>query len=565
MAPFGGGVALSSITYFILIKGANGTSFIPPENVTLITEHSSLIIGYIFLASAAILQIMLFLKINIFKPIVLTGTFALAMAFAANDLVNFIGVPMAGYHAYLSAVATDSPLTVTMSALTKKAPAESYYLLLSGSIMVVTLWISKKARSVSSTEIRLAQQHEGEEENDSLMISRIIVRMSLNFSKIITKIVPNFIAGLIKKRMDTSQYKVETDTEHRPSFDLLRASANIMVASALISYATSHQLPLSTTYVTFMVAMGTSFADKAWSRESAVYRISGVITVITGWFVTAMSAFTLGFVMSAIIFYGKAPAFISALIIAIFIVLRNHRKHSEELGYRERELVFNLKKITDVNNSISITFGHIGILIREIRESLDIALKALYTHNGYILNRERNKTKRIQRWANITIANVFKCMRLLQKSDISLSYNYGQTIRRVQRLSDGYRDIVNRCHIHVSNYHKMLLDVQIKELGKVMGILNDILLNAEGALCNKDMLKYKTVVKKDAELKELAEKLNQNQIERIRNGLSKTRHSILFYSIVGNALLLSKQNLKLMEILYDTFVSVEKSADAEMN
>ncbi|RMF92332.1 MAG: inorganic phosphate transporter [Candidatus Schekmanbacteria bacterium] len=560
-----GGVAMASITYFILIKGAKGASFITPETVEKIKDNSSLILFSIFLVSAVILQLLIIFKINIFKPIVLIGTFALAMAFAANDLVNFIGVPMAGYHSYRSAISTPNPLTSTMEALEQKVPAETAFLLIAGLIMVATLWISKKARTVSSTEISLAQQYEGEEKYESAIISRIIVRMALNFFNFIKKISPLALQEWFRKRLDTTKYKVDTDAEHRPSFDLLRASVNLMVASALISYATSHQLPLSTTYVTFMVAMGTSFADQAWGRESAVYRVSGVITVITGWFFTAMSAFILSFAVASVLFYGGAIGFIVIAVADGLIILKNHRRHSEEWEYKEKELVFNLKKITDVESSISITFEHIGLLIHEIRISLDETLKALYVHNEYILNRERRKTKKIQRWSNITIANIFKCMRLLQKSDAARSYNYGQTIRRIQRLSDGYRDIVLRCYNHVADHHKMLLDVQINELKEVMIIFNEIMLHAENALCSKDMSQYENVVKKDKELKELAEKLNQNQIERIRNGKSKTRHSILFYSIVGNALMLSKQNLKLMEILSDTFGTLEESIEIRVN
>ncbi len=560
-----GGIALSSITYFILIKGAKGASFISPETISWIKGNTFTILISIFFVSAAFLQLLLFMKVNIFKPIVLMGTFALAMAFAANDLVNFIGVPMAGYHAYISAMATDSPLTVSMSALEQKVPTETYFLLVAGAIMILTLWISKKARTVSSTEISLAQQYEGEEKYESAFISRVIVRAVLNSGKLIRTISPAFLYNWINKRFDTTKYKVEADAEKRPSFDLLRASVNLMVASGLISYATSHKLPLSTTYVTFMVAMGSSFADKAWGRDSAVYRITGVVTVITGWFFTAMSAFSLCFVVSVIIFYGKTAGFLALLAAGGFVIVKNHRRHSEELDFKKRELVFNLKKITDVESSISMTFEHMGILIHEIRESLKTTLNALNYHNNYILSREREKTKRIQRWANITIANVFKCMRLLQKSDIELSYNYGQTIRRIQRISDGYRDIVQRCYNHVENHHKMLLEVQMEELKEVGEIFYEILQNTETALCNKDLSKFKCISEKDNELKEIVEKLNQNQVERVRNGESKTRHSILFYSIVGNLLMLSKQNLKLMEILSYTFGNVEQQPKGRTN
>ena len=267
-----GGIALASITYFILVKGAKGASFIPLETAEWMKLNVGLLMVIIFLVSAVILQILLFLKVNILKPIILIGTFALAMAFAANDLVNFIGVPMAGYHAYNAATASVSPLTVSMAALADKVPTETYFLLFAGLIMVVTLWFSKKARTVTETELRLGQQDEGDERFQSSFLSRFIVRSFRGFFNGFNKIVPAPLRSWAGRRLDTQSYKSKPDGEKQPSFDLLRASVNLMVASAVISYAVSYLKKISTTYVTFMVAMGTSFADQAWGRESAEAR-----------------------------------------------------------------------------------------------------------------------------------------------------------------------------------------------------------------------------------------------------------------------------------------------------
>ena len=560
-----GGIALASITYFILVKGAKGASFITPENAKWINSHAFTLLVYIFAASAIIMQILIFCKINILKPIVLIGTFAIAMSFAANDLVNFIGVPMAGLHSYEAAMGTNSPLSVTMEALSGKVRAETYLLLIAGLIMVITLWFSRKARTVSETEITLAQQEEGTERFESFFLARIIVRMVIGFFTNVKRLVPMPIQKIVTRRLDTSNYQATVDKENRPSFDLIRASVNLMVASAIISYATSYKLPLSTTYITFMVAMGTSFADQAWGRESAVYRVSGVLAVIGGWFFTAFMAFTVSCLLAVLIFYAQAYAIFGLPLLVGFIVWRTHHKHKERVKRNEDRHVFNLKKIQDAPKAITETFKHMAHLLKEIRESLDRTMEALFAQNEYGLRQERKAVKKTQFWVNIIIANVFKAMRLLQKDDAHISPKYAQATRRLQKLSDGHRDIVLRAHIHVSNHHKGLLDVQIKELKQVKEGLLNILLEVENRFNQKRALDYEAVIKKDKELRALSKKFNQSQIERITDETSKTRLTILFYTIVGNAMMLSKQNLKLLEIFEESFGKVAKDEEFDLD
>ena len=560
-----GGIAFAFITYFIIVKGAKDALFINSETADWIKENTFQILFYIFAVSAVLLQILLIFKVNILKLIVLVGTFALAMAFAANDLVNFIGVPVAGFQAYEIAQATDSPLTAMMGAMGEKVPTQSFMLLMAGLIMVATLWFSKKARTVTETEISLGQQLNEEERFESIFFSRAIVGMAIRFWTFTQMFIPSSVALWVGRRFDISQYKADTDSEQRPSFDLLRASVNIMVASAVISYATSQKLPLSTTYVTFMVAMGTSLSDLAWGRESAVYRIAGVFIVIGGWFVTAFFAFTISGVIATIIFFAKGWGIVGLIGVTAYVFWKNNHTHKERAKQKDAEAVFNLKKIVDVTDSIAITFEHMAVLLCEIHVSLNAALTALYNQNEYVLKRELNKTAKIQKWVNTIIANVFKCMRLLLREDAELYLKYAQTVRRLQKISDGYRDIVLRSYSHVSNHHKGLLDVQKEELQSVGQILSKMLLDVETALSTKDTIKYKDVRVRDNELRKIAERLNNQQIERIRNGESKTRLSILFYAIVGNAMMLSKQNLKLIEIFADTFGELETKVEFDMN
>jgi len=368
-----GGIAMAIITFFILVKGSKGASFMTPEAVHWIKSNSLLILFSIFIISAIIFQILMsFFRINILRPIVLVGTFALAMAFAANDLVNFIGVPLAGLNAYKTAIASSDPLNITMVALSKKVQSQTLLLLIAGAIMVITLWLSRKARTVTETEISLGQQEEGTELFESIWLSRSIVSMAHSFIESIKSFIPHHIRKHIARRTDPDIYRSAMIRDNPPSFDLVRASVNLMVASAVVSFATSMKLPLSTTYVTFMVAMGTSFADQAWDMESAVYRVTGVLTVIGGWFMTALIAFVTSFLFANVIHYLKVPGVLLLMLFAGVMIWKNHRTHKVRVKEKEERNIFNLKKISDAHMAVSNTFEHLAYLLKEIRESLDV-------------------------------------------------------------------------------------------------------------------------------------------------------------------------------------------------
>ena len=549
-----GGVAMATITFFILVKGAKGSSLMSPEAIQWVKTNSLFLLIFIFIISAACLQILIsFFRINILKPIVLVGTFALAMAFAANDLVNFIGVPLAGLNAYTTAIASSDPLNITMSALSKKVQSQTGLLLLAGAIMVITLWLSKKARTVTETEIRLGQQEEGTERFESIWLSRTIVRMTDSFFGSLKNIVPRDIRKAISQRLDPHTDKTVVVGDNQPSFDLIRASVNLMVASAVVSFATSMKLPLSTTYVTFMVAMGTSFSDQAWGRESAVYRVTGVLTVIGGWFMTALIAFVVSFLFANIIYYFKVPGVIAIMLFAGALIWKNQKQHKGRVKETEEAKIFNLKKIRDPYMSLSNTFDHLAYLLKAIRESFDVSFDALFDQDIDKLGKQRKKVKQIQLWTNIIMANVFKVLRLLQKEDVKISYKYAQTIRRLQKISDGHRDTIVRAYKHIGNKHKGLLDIQIEELKQIKICILDIILKAETSFRNKEIVNYQNIVDQYQYMRELADQFNQNQIERIRTDTSKTRLSILFYAIVGNCIMIGKQNIKLLEIFNESF------------
>ena len=388
-------------------------------------------------------------------------------------------------------------------------------------------------------------------------ISRMIVRTWLRVAETVMHIVPKSIRTKLENRLDPASYNNSSSMVEGQRFDLIRASVNMMVASAIISFATSLKLPLSTTYVTFTVAMGTSFADGAWGRESAVYRITGVLTVIGGWFMTAISAFIIAFTMAAAIYYSKMYAIPVLLVINGVIIWKNHKKHQQRTSVMHHDKIFNLKKIKDVPASVATTFEQMGYLIKELRNSLDISMEALFRQDLHVLKQQAKDLKQVQSWCNIITANIFKSMRLLQMTGSNIVGRYSETINGLQTLADCHRDIIIRGKTHVDNQHKGLIQEQIEDLRQVQQLINEIFLEVESTFNNRQTVNYASVEEKDKILISLAKSLNERQISRIVSETSKTRLSILFYAIVENTLTLSKQNLRLLQIFNESFGALE--------
>jgi phosphate/sulfate permease len=554
-----GGVALAAITYFILIKGAKGATFITPETLAWIKSHTLLILLISFAGSALLLQLVLAMsKVNILRVVVLVGTFALAMAFAANDLVNFIGVPLAGLSAYTEASGSGDLLNQSMAALSGKVKSQTHFLLIAGAVMVATLWLSRKARTVTKTEVSLGRQDEGFERFESTALSRAIVRAVAAFFRSATRIVPPPVRRWISGRLDRSSYRpVPAADGTVPSFDLIRAGVNLMVASALIAFATSLKLPLSTTYVTFMVAMGTSLSDQAWGRESAVYRVTGVLTVIGGWFFTAMSAFSVASIFAVAIFYGRAPVVVGIVALAVFLVVRTHLLHRRREQAEEATEIFNLRKIKDSAAALVVTFEHTGIFLREVAGVVNDGFEGLFEYDRQKLRRAKQRQNRIQQWSNIIAANVFKVLRLLQWEDVENTKRYAQTMSSLQEISESVRDIVMRAKIHVSNQHAGLLEEQKVELERVRGDVIGILERTSQALLKKEPPDIERISALNRELRMLVHEYDQNQIMRIQDNLSKTRLSILFYSFMWDSLKIAEQTTYLLDVFRDPLKPVD--------
>jgi hypothetical protein len=476
------------------------------------------------------------------------------MAFAANDLVNFVGVPLASFSAYALAQASGDPLTVTMDGLAKSVHTNTFFLLAAGIIMVVTLWLSRKARTVTRTEVNLGRQEEGFERFDSSQLSRIIVRMMVGILDGLRVVVPAPLRRWAHRRLDTRGYQPAPGYDGSvPEFDLLRASVNLMVASALVAWATSMKLPLSTTYVTFMVAMGTSLADRAWGLESAVFRVTGVLTVIGGWFFTALMAFTVALTFAFALYYFKGIAVAGLLCLVAIIVLRNLRIHGKrEKAAKEME-VLDLKRVTDADVAIRACFEASGRYLEVVRLNLSECFDGILTENRKQLKQLRGETSRLQNWSNTIVANIFKTLRLLGQEEVDQAGKYSYVIYALQEIAESLRDMILRCHVHTSNQHAGLLPEQRKALQRVRTCVENLLAATTRVLDGRETFNYRSIAAHYVELKQLLEEFDKAQIVRIRSGLSKTRLSILFYGVNNDCLKIGQQTLQLVTIFDETF------------
>lgn len=359
-----GGIAVTSILWFLLINGLKGSSIMTPELKATIDQNTWLILGGGFAAFSVIMTVLSALKAPVLKFVVLLGTFALAMAFAGNDLVNFVGVPLTGLDAYhdFSAHGAGDASAYRMTSLMETAHTPTLYLVLAGVVMVLSLVFSKKAQNVVKTSVDLSRQDEGDEMFGSSGAARVIVRASQRVATSVTRFVPSSVGRWVDARFNADGAVLPEGA----AFDQIRASVNLVLAGLLVAFGTSMKLPLSTTYVTFMVAMGSSLADRAWSRESAVFRITGVISVIGGWFITAGAAFIMCYLVTNGLFFGSFVAMILAILIAITLLIRSNMKYKGQDETSEADLLFKqLVRSTDKLERWQLLRTHVGLSIGE--------------------------------------------------------------------------------------------------------------------------------------------------------------------------------------------------------
>lgn len=445
------GFAITVILYFLLIKGAKGSTLVSAELLDFIQENTGKILLISFAGWTIVFQLLVFFtRFNILKFTVLAGTFALAMAFAGNDLVNFIGVPLAGFESFKAFAASGSQDAgnFMMDVLLEPVKTPLYFLIISGIIMVLALRFSKKARSVTETTIDLSRQEEGTERFQSSSPARFIVRVSVDLAYGITRITPQSIRKFINRRFNMDF--LDNDPKEKIAFDLVRASVNLVVASILIAIGTSLKLPLSTTYVTFMVAMGTSLADGAWGRDSAVYRVSGVLTVIGGWFFTAFSAFMIAFILATVTYFGKLPVMLALIALAVFILVRTHAFHAKK----------NRKTTVQESKSSGASF--------EILKECDDTVKVMITKTGRIiyqtylnflkekhkeLKRLRKEARQLSKDSRKEMVAFPEKLRKFKDSDLLQGQHYVQLVSYLKELSNSINHIVLPAFDHLDNNH----------------------------------------------------------------------------------------------------------------
>ncbi|WP_317339998.1 inorganic phosphate transporter [Phocaeicola coprocola] len=370
-----GGISVTSLSYFVLIKGLKSAPFMSAESLAWIDQNTTLLVAGCFIFFTLLMQILHWCKVNVFRIIVLLGTFALALAFAGNDLVNFIGVPLAGFSAYTDYVANSNGAGIhdfMMSSLMSSAKTPAIFLFASGIIMVYALATSKKAKNVIKTSVDLARQEEGDEMFGSSALARTIVRRATAINEFMVKVIP---AGM-RHWIDSRFNKDEVILENGAAFDMVRAAVNLVLSGLLIIIGTTMKLPLSTTYVTFIVAMGSSLADRAWGRESAVYRITGMLSVIGGWFITAFVAFTICALVTAIMFYTSFVGMFIFICVAVFLLVRSNIKYSKKEKTEQQDDTF--KRMMGSKDKTEI----LSLLRLHVKETLTDYIN--YTEQAYM-------------------------------------------------------------------------------------------------------------------------------------------------------------------------------------
>ena len=530
-----GGLAFTAITYFILIKGAKGSSLISSDQLEWIKSNVLSILWISFIGWTLLLQFIFWLfKINVLKFIVLVGTFSLAMAFAGNDLVNFIGVPLAGFESFKAFTASSGtdPATFLMDSLTSAVQTPTSFLLIAGLIMAITLWVSKKARSVTQTEINLARQGEGAERFESSLLARTIVRSTLSLSKSVSKVAPVRIQIAVRKRFDRTLYKKRKKDESI-SFDLVRASVNLVVASILIAFGTSLKLPLSTTYVTFMVAMGTSLADGAWGRESAVYRISGVITVISGWFFTAFSAFTIAFCIALIINWTGLTGILILIALVVFLITRTHVFHrkrvkEEEKKKTEREEI----KVLDSENVLETSRQNVTSTLISVSKLYYLSITGLLNEDRKLLKHNMKDIKHLNKEVKSHKDNVFSTIKLLDENSSDTGPFYVQVVDYLREAAHCLTYLTDPVFNHIDNNHPPMRTVQrnyLNNLNEEISSFFNLVLNT----VKKDKFEdLEDIIAKQQSILERVDKLQKKQVKMIKREEAGTRNSLLFFNTI---------------------------------
>lgn len=531
-----GGLAFTAIIYFMLIKGLGHVSFISDVTHEWINTHSWTICGICFVVTAVLSQVLYALKINVFKILVLTGTFALAMAFAGNDLVNFIGVPLAGYSSFqdYSANAGGDAAGYMMDSLNGPAHTPVLFLIAAGLIMVISLATSKKAFNVVKTSVDLARQDAGDEMFGSSKMARVLVRFSTNTASALSELVPNGVKRWFAKRFDNENVVLPQGA----AFDEIRATVNLVVSSLLIALGTSLTLPLSTTYVTFMVAMGSSLADKAWGRESAVFRITGVISVIGGWFITAGAAFILCFLVALAMSLGGLTMASILIALSIVLLVRSNIKYKKKQAEEKGDVIFN-QMITSEDNAETLR-----LLTQHIRQGqsqfLDfVNVNYLNVTEGFIsedlsrlqkaesaMRKERQELKQRRRKEMLGLRRIDPGVAIEKSTWFHLGVN------SCEDMLYSLRRICDPCEEHIDNSFVPLEKDRIKEFLPLRDTLLYLLKRAVVVISTENYTDSDKLREQCEEFKSCLSSTRQGQIERMQTSKENITVSYVYLNLL---------------------------------
>lgn len=528
-----GGIATTCILYFALLKGLKDSSFMTPEYNAWIKENTIYLVGGCFVVSTVLMQVFHWCKINVFKIVIFMGTFALALAFAGNDLVNFVGVPLAAYSAYQDFAANGAGQadTFMMSSLNESAKTPFIFLFLSGVVMVYALATSKKAQNVVKTSVDLSRQDEGEEMFGSSRVARSIVRGANNVNEFFSKYTPKPLVRWIDARFN----KDEAILAQGAAFDLVRASINLVLSGLLIALGTSLKLPLSTTYVTFIVAMGSSLADRAWSRESAVFRITGVLNVIGGWFLTAGIAFSACALVTIAMYYGGAVVMALFVFVAVFILIKSNfsTKRKDETDYEE-QLFKGIMNAKDKAECWGLLKKHVCATQQEM---LDFVWKTYEdVVNGFVdedlktlrravkrIDAEKSRRKKLRQRELVGMRRIDKRISLEKNTWFHLASNSGeQMLYCLKRMSEP-------CKEHVDNNFNPLSRECIEEILPVKKKIVDYLMRSERIVEDRDYEHIDALLAEEEAYKQQLSEMRRAQEDRIQMDLSQGLKVSLVY------------------------------------
>ena len=555
-----GGVALTSISYFILMKGIKGTSY-AKESYDLLdgaTISSFLetevfmisIVSFILLSLISYMLIFSF-KVNIYKLIIGVGTFSLALAFAGNDLVNFIGVPIAAWQSYEAWIASGVPADMfSMEVLSSKVPTPNLLLFLAGMVMVVTLWISSKAKKVTKTEIDLARQRDTKERFQPNFISRGLVRFSYNVANYTSLIVPKKLRDKINAQFEVPVVEMSSNKAvELPAFDMIRASVNMMVAAILISIATSFKLPLSTTYVTFMVAMGTSLSDRAWGSESAVYRVAGVLNVIGGWFFTAFIAFTAAGIIAFLIHLGGPTAIAILIFAALLILVRNYVSHRKEMEEEKNSDALTRAESKSIQGVIDESSGNMSKASKKIKKIYSQSIHGLAKGDLSGLKKNKKAVSKYSEEIDDLRNDLFYFIKNLDESTIKGASNfYINVLAYLQDIAESLQYISKITYKHINNNHTNLTFNQIRELQEIDSELNNLYDEIQFIFSKNNFKELNKVIDKKQELYSSLKQKIDIQISRTKKDESSPKNTTLYFSILIESKDLVEKTMNLLEM-----------------